>query len=188
MMLNYQFLHFRHGLSTSIIVLIILYFLLFQHSTYAQSNFTPNTLKLDNPNNITKATFQDVNILVGHWQGDFLGAKCEEVWLPPAGGSMVGVFRQFDDDKTFFFELMTIFEEEGSVSLRLKHFNSDLMGWEEKDKSVTFRLVKTSKNTIWFDGLTYSKHEDGTLRGSIAIQQKDGTIEEYSFTLFPVSN
>jgi hypothetical protein len=63
---------------------------------------------------------------------------------------------------------------------------TDLTGWEEKDSMVTFRLVKASKDAIWFEGLTYRKHEDRSLRGFIAIRQKDGNVTENSFTLYPV--
>lgn len=152
----------------------------------AQSRQTPNTLKLDKPTERPKATLADVSLLVGHWQGEFLGAMAEEVWLPPAGGSMVGVFRLYKGDKVQFYEIMTLVEEEGSVSIKLKHFHPDLKGWEDKDETVTFRLVKASKEGVWFDGLTYRKNKDGSLQGFIAIREKDGRTTENSFTLQPV--
>ena len=111
----------------------------------------------------------------------------EEVWLPPAGGSMLGVFRLYKGDQVIFYEIMVAVEEEGSVSLKLKHFHPDLKGWEEKDSVVTFPLIKASQDTIWFDGLTYRKHADCTLRGFLAIQEKDGRMTENSFTLRPVA-
>lgn len=147
---------------------------------------TPNTLSLDNTTERPKATLEDIRLLVGHWKGEFLGALAEEVWLPPAGGSMLGVFRLYKDDRVLFYEIMIAVEEEGSVSLKLKHFHSDLMGWEEKDGMVTFRLVKAGNNAVWFEGLTYHRHEDDSLRGFIAIRQKDGNVTENSFTLHPV--
>jgi len=151
-----------------------------------QSQQTPNTLSLDNPTERPKATLADISLLVGHWRGEFLGATAEEVWLPPAGGSMLGVFRLYKDDQILFYEIMIAMEEEGSVSLKLKHFHSDLEGWEEKDGMVTFRLVKAGQDAVWFEELTYRKREDGSLQGFIAIRQKDGNVVENSFTLHPL--
>ena len=150
-----------------------------------QNYNTPNTLVLDDPVERAQATLADIGILVGHWSGEFLGAMAEEVWLPPVAGSMLGVFRLYKDGQTLFYEIMIAVEEEGSVSLKLKHFHSNLTGWEEKDDIVTFRLVKASQGTVWFEGLTYQKREDGSLQGFIAIRQKDGNITENSFTLRP---
>jgi hypothetical protein len=147
---------------------------------------TPNTLILSSPSERPRATLADVSILVGHWRGEFLGAMAEEVWLPSAGGSMLGVFRLYRDDQVLFYEIMIAAEDEGSVSLKLKHFDSNLTGWEEKDGMVTFQLVKANEDSIWFEGLTYHKQEEDTLQGYIAIRQKDGNITENSFTLYRV--
>jgi hypothetical protein len=153
----------------------------------AQSRQTANTLKLDDASRRPKATLADVSLLVGHWRGDFLGATAEELWLPPAGGAMLGVFRLSNAGKVVFYEIMTAVEEEGSVSIRLKHFHPNLEGWEEKNEMVTFRLVKASGDTIWFEGLTFQKQADGSLRGFIATGQKDGRIQEESFLYRPVT-
>jgi len=152
----------------------------------AQSRQTPNTLTLSASAPRPKATLADLALLVGHWKGGFLGSTAEEVWLPPAGGSMFGAARIYKDTAVMFYAIMIAVEEEGSVSLKLKHFHPDLKGWEEKNESVTFRFVKASGNTIWFDGLTFRKREDGSLQGFIAIRYKDGTVKEESFTSPPV--
>lgn len=152
----------------------------------AQTQQTPNTLRLDRSDERPKATLADATLLVGHWRGEFLGSMGEEVWLPPAGGTMLGVFRLYREDRVVFYEIMTLVEEEGSIALKLKHFHPDLKGWEEKDEIVTFPLVRSGNDALWFDGLTYRRHEDGTLHGFIAIRQKDGAVTEESFVLQPV--
>ncbi len=149
----------------------------------AQSPSTPNTIKFDSSSARPRATLEDLRLLVGHWRGAFLGGVGEEVWLPPAGGAMVGVFRLYREGKVVFYEIMTAVAEEGSVTLRLRHFGPDLRGWEEQDGSVAFRLVRLDKDTLWFEGLTYQRAADGTLRGAVAIESKDGTFREESFTL-----
>ena len=68
------------------------------------------------------------------------------------------------------------------VSLKLTHVHPDLKGWEERNETVTSRFVRASGITIWFDGLTFRRREDGSLQGCIAIRHKDGPVKEDSFT------
>jgi hypothetical protein len=154
-------------------------------STHAQVTQTEHTLKLEENAARPKATLADVKLLEGHWKGDFLGAKAEELWLPPAGGAMAGIFRMYDGDKVVFYELMVLVEEEGSVSMKLKHFHPDLKGWEEKDAMKTFKLVKATPEGVWFEGLTFLKQADGSLQGYIAFKQKDGGAKEEAFVYRP---
>ena len=151
-----------------------------------QSPQTSNTLTLVESAARPKATLADLKLLVGHWKGEFLGATAEEVWLPTAGGSMLGTFRLYREKEIVFYEIMIAFEEEGSVSIKLKHFHPDLKGWEEKNEMVTFRFIKKSENAIWFEGLTFRKLKDGSLQGFIAIRHKDGSVKEESFRYRPV--
>ncbi|MBI1321949.1 hypothetical protein GC170_02010 [bacterium] len=153
----------------------------FDVSASAQVKQTEHTLKLEEKAARPKATLADVKLLAGHWQGDFLGAKAEELWLPPAGGAMAGIFRLYEGDKVMFYELMLLVEEEGSVSMKLKHFHADLKGWEEKDAMKTFRFVQATPEGVWFEGLTFLKQADGTLKGYIALKGKDGSAQEEAF-------
>lgn len=155
-------------------------------SASAQVKQTEHTLKIEEKAARPKATLADVKLLEGHWQGDFLGARAEELWLPPAGGAMAGIFRLYEGDKVMFYELMLLVEEEGSVSMKLKHFHADLKGWEEKDAMKTFRLVKATPEGVWFEGLTFLKQADGTLKGFIALKGKDGSAQEEAFVYRPV--
>lgn len=152
----------------------------------AQSQLTPNTLKLNDPGARPRATLADLRLLVGHWQGEFMGGMAEEVWLPAAGGSMLGVYRLYKGNKVILYEIMIATEEEGSLVMKLKHFHADLKGWEEKDETTAFRFVKAAGNTAWFDGLTYRKQADGTLQGFLATRHGDDPVEEQAFTYRPV--
>lgn len=152
----------------------------------AQVKQTANTLKLADGAARPKATIADLKPLIGNWRGDFMGAGADETWLEPAGGAMIGMFRMYTKDKPGFYEFWAAFEEEGSVTMRLKHFNPDMKGWEEKDGFVTFKFVKADASTVWFEGLTYSRQKDGSLRGYVALKQKDGSIKEEVFTFRPV--
>lgn len=134
-----------------------------------------------------RATLADVALLVGSWRGEFMGSVAEEVWLAPAGGTMVGMFRLFKEDRVVFYEFMILVEEEGRVCMKLKHFHPDFRGWEEKDAMVTFPLVSADGDAVLFDGLTYRRQADGSLRGTVVSRRKDGTMLEESFTLHPVA-
>jgi len=169
-------------------VLAVLFLILVPGALMAQTAQTPNTLKLDDPDLRPAATLADVELLLGHWRGPFMGAQAEEVWLPAAGNTMVGLFRLTSEDEVFFYEIMHIIEEEGSVSLKLKHFHGDLTGWEEKDEMVTFKFVKSTPDGLWFEGLTFLKQPDGSLKSYIAIGQDDGTTGEESFLYHPVGD
>ena len=46
-------------------------------------------------NNPKKYPLENLNWMVGHWQGEAFGGVCEEIWSPPSGGSMTGTFKLF---------------------------------------------------------------------------------------------
>ncbi|MFU7527187.1 DUF6265 family protein [Qipengyuania sp. ASV99] len=102
------------------------------------------------------ATLDQVDWLVGQWTGDGIGgAPAMESWLPPRGTTMVGTFvQQTDEGAIRFTEHMYLLEEEGTLVLRLKHFNADLTGWEEKADMLTFRLVAIEPCAAYFHALT----------------------------------
>ena len=97
---------------------LVLLLMLLPGAVLAQVQQTPNTLKLEEGAARPAATLEDVQLLAGHWEGPFMGATAEEVWLPAAGGTMLGMFRMFSEGEVFFYELMHMVEEEGSVSLK----------------------------------------------------------------------
>jgi len=123
-------------------------------------------------------SLDDLSWLVGRWVGKGFGGVCEEVWQPSSGGSMIGTFRLIVDGKAQFYELMTVTMELGKPTMKLKHFNADLTGWEEKDKFVTFEFVSMSDSGILFEGLTYSLTPDGGLRVTVMVGSGDGETNE----------
>ena len=102
------------------------------------------------------ATLEQVDWLVGQWVGEGIqGAPAMESWLPPTGPTMVGTFVQETTEGVIMFtEHLYLMEEEGTLVLRLKHFNADLTGWEEKDDMLTFRLVAMEECAAYFRALT----------------------------------
>jgi len=152
----------------------------------AQSRHTENTVALDPHTSSPPARASDLAWIVGHWRGPGLGGTADEVWLAPEGGAMAGLFRAVSGGRVLLYEAMTIVEVEGTLVLRLKHFNADLTGWEEKDEVVSFPLVRIETSAVYFDGLTYRKNGDDRLRAYVAVEQEEGAAEEMGFELHRV--
>ena len=140
-----------------------------------------NTLTLADGETRPEADINRVAWLEGHWKADALGGVAEEYWSAPAGDAMMGMFRLLREDRPVFYEIFTITEESGSLLLRIKHFHPDLKGWEEKDDTVDFPLVKITDDGVWFDGLTMLKTDSDHLMVYVRSESRDGTISELMF-------
>ena len=116
-----------------------------------------NTLSFDEKEGSPRADLTVLDWLPGHWKGEAFGGIVEELWSPPLGGSMMCAFKLVVNDEVSFYEIVTLKEIEGTLILKLKHFDADLKGWEEKDETVDFKLVKASEGKVFFDGFTFEK-------------------------------
>jgi len=144
------------------------------------NQFTEHTLKLEPGDRSAPATLAKAAFLEGTWAGEGLGGKVEEIWSSAHGGAMMGMMRTVKDGKPGFYEFFLLREEEGTLVLRLKHFNPDLTGWEEKDKHASFRFIKAESGRLYFDGLTYERTGDN-LRVWVVMKKKDGSHSELEF-------
>lgn len=129
------------------------------------------------------ATLADLSWLAGAWEGDGIdGAPALEAYASAAGGQMVGHFRQLNKDgSVMFYELITIVEDGGSLAYRLKHFNPDLTGWEEKDKVVAFPLTQAGKERWDFSGLVYERTGPDTMTATVVVHGDGGKEETLVF-------
>jgi hypothetical protein len=150
-------------------------------SVQGQEKMTEHTLKLGTGTKSPPATMSDVDWLAGHWVGPALGGEAEEIWSPPKAGTMMGMYRLVRDGRVVFYELLTLVQEGGSLVLRLKHFNPDLTGWEEKQETVDFRLVGVGEGVVQFEGMSFHREGDGRLTVYLAIEGKDGALHEEVF-------
>jgi hypothetical protein len=129
------------------------------------------------------ATLEQMGWLVGHWAGEGIGGQpAYESWLPPTGGTMVGTFVQQADAETIrFTEHLYLMEEEGTLVLRLKHFNADLTGWEEKDDMLTFRLIAMEPCAAYFRSLTLRCDGENGLLAAVRMKSNGSEINELIF-------
>lgn len=125
------------------------------------------------------ARIADLAWLEGSWRGDGITGPAEEVYSAPSGGQIVGHFRQLNADGTvWFYEIMAIAPMGDSLVYRLKHFNADLSGWEEKAEVRAFPLIAVEKDAWYFDGLTIRRDGPDGMVGAVRIDNKDGTSRE----------
>ena len=139
---------------------------------------TEHTWQLSAGESRPVATIEDAAMLVGSWTGTAFGQRFEETWNPPSAGTMVGMFKLLGDDGVSFYELMLLAEEEGTLFLKVRHFNADFTAWEEKADYVTFKLVKMSPGELHFGGLSFYRRSDDRIDGYIVMRSGDQVSEQ----------
>ncbi|MEP1095434.1 MAG: DUF6265 family protein [Cyclobacteriaceae bacterium] len=119
--------------------------------------------------------------LSGSWTGDGFGGSSEEIWSPPsADGTMFGAYRHHKGDGSLnFYEFMVL---DGS-SLRLKHFTPDLIGWETKEKFVTFEMENFDKDKIQLKGLVFEQKTEKDLEIRLRLRYSEDRVETEVFSM-----
>ncbi|BDW92655.1 MULTISPECIES: DUF6265 family protein [Flavobacteriaceae] len=151
---------------------ITLIFLLWAGLVSAQ-----HTMQLNKGQSSPKANLEDVSWIKGHWIGEAFGGTAEEIWSAPMGNSMMFVFRLVNNGKVSFYESGHIQQSDDSIILQLKHFDGNMKGWEEKDKTIDFKLVKLEPNKVYFEGLTMEKIDDDHMNVHVLIEENNNTEE-----------
>ena len=142
--------------------------------------YTADTLTLAPGQVSPKASIELLSWLAGYWRGEALGGVVEEHWAPPSAGSMAGTFKLSSNGKVKFYEIEIIREVNDSLMLQLKHFQHDLKGWEEKDQTVDFPLVKIEEDAAYFDGFTIRKISDDEMH-MFVVFEREPELKEASF-------
>lgn len=155
--------------------------LTFSMAVKAQENITGNTFRCSAKDARQNVSISHFNILEGSWTGEGLGGYCEEYWSPMKDSLMIGMFRFMENEKTVFSEFMYLMHDSAGWLLRVKHFNPDFTGWEEKNKSVSFRLIRTDENRLLFNGLTFEKPDEDILIIYLAMKNENGKQTEERF-------
>jgi hypothetical protein len=126
------------------------------------------------------AAIEDIAWLAGNWEGEGLGGQSFETISPSVAGQMAGHFQQVSNGALQFYELCQFVPKDGSLMMRLKHFNADLTGWEEKGVTVDFPLVAIEKDAVYFDELTMRRVGEDGLETYVMIESA-GEVKEAVF-------
>lgn len=140
-----------------------------------------HTLSLSPGQESPSATIDQIGWIQGNWQGEAFGGTVEEVWNPPSAGTMMGMFKSEKGGIVNFYELMIIAEQDNTLLMKLKHFNPDLSGWEEKEETVDFPLVKLEPKAAYFDGLTFEKISEEEMHVYVVAGEEGGKKQELKF-------
>lgn len=93
----------------------------------------------------------DLAWIAGEWLGEEGDTTIQEIWTQPLADTMIGMFRLTSDGEPRFYEFMSIEMGDAGPVLRIKHFDPDLRGWEEKEESVIFILKEASSGKAIFE-------------------------------------
>lgn len=162
-------------------VLLTVFFNLLLLSNIFSQETQSNTLIYDADIGSPNANITAVSWITGQWRGVAFGGVTEENWSKPLGGSMMATFKLVVDGEINFYEILTITEENKTLVMRLKHFNNDLTGWEEKDEVITFNLVKITPNKVFFNGLTFEKISAKEMNIYVVVESDENQIKETKF-------
>ena len=149
--------------------LILILFVLIISNSFSQSK---NTLE---------PKLENCAWIAGNWKGEAFGGLTEEIWSAPSGGSMMATFKLINDGKVSFYEIEIIREVENTLILQLKHFDSDLKGWESKNETVDFPLKEITENRVVFEGMTFEKVSENEMNVFVDIENESGEIEIVKF-------
>lgn len=119
----------------------------------------------------SKQSIDQMGWLAGCWTGTRPGREVLEYWMPPSGGSMLGMGRTVKDERTVDFEFMRIHEEGGKL-----RFTSKPSGQAED----SFDARDLSKQSVIFENPThdfpqriiYRMQPDGSLLARIEGKEK----------------
>jgi hypothetical protein len=120
--------------------------------------------------------------LAGHWTGDGFGGVSDEVWSLPAGGVMMGVYRNIQDGKVVFYEFITLDE----TGMKLKHFTPEMKAWEEKEDFVHFEMIEATADKLTLKGLVLERKSDTEMDISLKMKQ-NGEVRTEVFHMKRVS-
>lgn len=124
---------------------------------------------------------ENIKWIAGNWKGEAFGGQTEENWSEPSGGSMMATFKLIENGKVAFYEIEIIREVQNSLILQLKHFGSDLKGWETQEETVDFPLKEITENKVVFEGMIFEKLSTNEMNIYVDIKQDDGSIEIVKF-------
>lgn len=133
------------------------------------------------------AALKSLAFLSGRWVSEKYAEVQEENWSPVTGNSIIGSFRIVHDDRPIFYEFWVVEVDENRPVLKLKHFNTDLAGWEDKNTSTKMPLTSHSEDDAVFaeaDGsVSLHYHRIGDRLTCTVHHVRSGKASDEIFTL-----
>ncbi|WP_404370112.1 DUF6265 family protein [Sphingomonas sp. MMS24-J45] len=128
------------------------------------------------------ASIAQLEWLTGSWVGTGMGAEIAETYSAALGGRISGHFVMADGKGgVAFTELVDYVPVGQSLAYRVRHFNADMTGWEDKTgNAVQFMLVAVEKDHWFFDGMTLERTGPDALTMWVRIT-KEGKAEDVPF-------
>ena len=133
-------------------------------------------------------SIEAVRFMAGHWVGGDEGDLSEEIWSEPAGNGMLGMWRYVSGGQARVLEILTLSAEAGTLVLRLRHFDGQLVAREDKGTPVVLKLVEAGAGRAVFEGpqvgaegnvrLTYRADGADAL---VSTLEKGGKPQEFRF-------
>ena len=142
-----------------------------------------NTRSLDGGGS-PPASIDQLAWLAGSWVGTGMGSQVTETYSAPLGGRINGHFAMADGKGGVAFTEIVDYAPLGrSLAYRVRHFNPDMSGWEDKTgKPVLFALVAVENDRWFFDGMTLERTGPDALTMWVRITE-GGTAKEVPFRL-----
>lgn len=122
---------------------------------------------------VAAVDIDDLAWIAGQWKAENSGGIAEAQWSTPADGAIMGAFRMIMNGKVAFYQFLVLGKQDGEFMVRIKHFNPDLKGWEERDKSTDFKLVDAGENIWYFKGFTFEKHSQDSFTIYVKFKAKE---------------
>lgn len=99
---------------------------------------------------ISGAKLEDLSFLSGKWRVSKDGETTEEIWGNVQGDSIVGHCHSVRNSKSTLYELIAVVKVGNELVMRIKHFKSGFVSWDEKAEPGDLNLIKVSKNEATF--------------------------------------
>ena len=131
--------------------------------------------------------------LSGRWKGETDSTRLEEHWSLPSGDNMMGMFRAVRSGKVRTYEFMSLEQDASGVLLRIKRFDPGLVGREERDRAIVFRLARSSAREAVFEDeapdspkrLTYRRGRDSLYVRLEHVQNGEHKVMDFRFGRVP---
>jgi hypothetical protein len=94
---------------------------------------------------------------------------------------MMFSFKLVDENGISFYELGHIIEKDNTILMQLKHFDTALKGWETKEETIDFKLVKLEPGVVYFDGLTMEKIDENHINVYVIVGNEKEKAKEVLF-------